>query len=62
MLSSLRDQEFDESDADLGLFGVKLLVAAQFEQLLVVIRLSSDLASHLGKHELELDGANAVKN
>jgi hypothetical protein len=62
MLSSLANQEFDERYADFCLFGVKLLVAAKLEQLLVIVRLACHLTRHLGKHDLELNRAHPVKN
>jgi len=55
MLRCLTEQELDQSDADLGFFAIKLLVAAQLDQLLVIIGLTLDLLDHLGEHKLELN-------
>lgn len=62
VLGSLREQEFDERDADFGLLGVKLLVAAQLDQLLVVVRVTGDLLGHLCKHQLQLDRTDTVQD
>jgi hypothetical protein len=62
VLSSLDDKEFDESDTNFCLFGVKLLVAAKLDQLLVIVRLASNFTRHLSEHDLKLNGAHLVKN
>ena len=50
VLDSLRDEELHQCDADLGLFGIELLVAAKFQELFLVEVLACQFFCQLCEH------------
>ena len=60
--NSLANKEFDKRQHDFGFFLIKVLVATQLAQSVLVIGLACHLLDDLAQDKFELDSTHTIKN